>query len=199
MMALRQPQPNVEASLMTEAELMALGSDARVEVIDGAVVDLPLNGLQHHLIISNLTRALDIHAAAQKLGYVFPHGLLYVLDVSARGVKGAQVPDVSFVRAERWPAGLDLARPFPGAPDLAVEVVSPGDEIGLLLYRVRRYLAHGTEQVWVVYPDPSELHQYRRDDATVVTYQRSEQLEPGALLPGFVLPLDAVFRLLGME
>jgi Uma2 family endonuclease len=196
-MALRQP--NTETPLMTEAELMALGEDARVEILDGEVVEMSPNGLQQHIIASNIQYLLHAHVVAHALGMVFPDGLLYMLDANASGVKGAQVPDVSFIRKGRLPADYDLRRPFPGAPDLAVEVVSPGDEVAVLLYRVRRYPAHGTEQVWVVYPEQAELHQYRREDARVITYQRGEQFEPGALLPGFVLPLDAVFKLPGME
>ena len=195
-MALRQP--HTEAKLLTEAELMALGSDAWVEVLDGRLVDRPPNGLLHQVIAANVLRALDVFVRAQDLGFVFPDGLLYLLDANARGVNGAQVPDVSFVRVGRLPADYDLRRPFPGAPDLAVEVVSPGDDIAVLLYRVRRYLAFGTEQVWVVYPEPGELHQYRHDDPAVVTYQRGDTLDAGALLPGFTLPLDAVFKLPGL-
>lgn len=192
-MALRQPR--TEAKLLTEAELMALGSDARVEVLDGEVIKMSPNGMQHQFVAANILRLLDAHVVTHDLGYIFPDGSLYLLDASARGVKGAQVPDVSFVRKGRFPADYDLRRPFPGAPDLAVEVVSPGDEVDVLLFRVRRYLAHGTEQVWIVYPEPGEVHQYRRDDPAVVTWQRGETLDAGALLPGFELPLDAIFRM----
>ncbi|MBL8147215.1 MAG: Uma2 family endonuclease [Anaerolineae bacterium] len=196
-MALRQPR--TEAKLLTEAELMALGSDARVEVLGGEVINMSPNGVQHHLIAVNVQRLLDAYVLENGLGFVFPDGLLYLLDANARGVKGAQVPDVSFVRAGRLPADFDMRRPFPGAPDLAVEVVSPGDDVSVLLYRVRRYLAFGTEQVWVVYPDAGEVHQYLREDASVRTWQPGETLDAGALLPGFALPLDAVFKLPGME
>lgn len=195
-MALRQPRS--EAKLLTEAELMALGSDARVEVLDGEVIEMSPNGVEHQILAANIQRALDAYVVQHSLGYVFADGLLYLLDATAKGVKGAQVPDVSFVRKGRFPADFNLRRPFPGAPDLAVEVVSPGDDVAVLLYRVRRYLAFGTEQVWVVYPEPGELHQYLRDDPRVLTWQRGETLDAGALLPGFTLPLDAVFQLPGL-
>lgn len=192
-MALRQPQ--VEPKLLTEAELMALGGDTRVEVLDGEVIRMSPNGMQHQFIAVNILRLLDAYLLTHDLGYVFADSTFYLLDASARGVKGAQVPGVSFVRKGRFPAGFDLRRPFPGAPDLAVEVVSPGDEVAVLLDRVRRYLAHGTDQVWVVYPDQGELHQYRRDDPSVITWQRGQTLDAGALLPGFAVPLEAVFTL----
>ena len=178
---------------------MALGEDARVEVLDGEVIEMSPNGMQHQFIAANILRLLDAHITAHGLGYIFPDGTLYLLDANARGVKGAQVPDVSFLRTSRLTADFDIRRPFPGAPDLAVEVVSPGDDVAVLLYRVRRYLAFGTEQVWVVYPEPGEIHQYQRDDPRVLTWQRGDTLEAGALLPGFTLPVDAVFRMPGME
>lgn len=181
--------------LMTEAELMGLGSDARVEVIDGEIVEMAPNGMLHLFVGGNVYDALKPFAVQYGLGYVFSDGLLCILDKTQRGIKGAQVPDVTFIRKGRIPKDFNLARPFQGAPDLAVEVVSPGDDGNVLLKRVRKYLQFGTEQVWVIYPEEREVHQYRRGSDMIQVCKDGGQMDVEALFPGLVLTLEAIFKL----
>jgi Uma2 family endonuclease len=181
--------------LITEAELMALDEDARVEVIDGTIIEMSPNGILHLFVGGNIYDVLKPFVTNNGLGYVFSDGLLCILDSTQRGIKGAQVPDVCFIRKGRIPADFDLSRPFQGAPDLAVEVVSPGDDGNLLLKRVRKYLEFGTEQVWVIYPEERELHQYRRGSDMIQVYKDAGQVDAEALFPGLVLTLEAIFKL----
>jgi Uma2 family endonuclease len=182
--------------MITLDDLMKLGSDARVEVINGELVDMsPVGGL-HHIIVGNINRILDAYVLAHETGAVFVDGLLYLMHSDRRGLTGAYVPDVSFLRKESIPADWDISTPFPGAPDLAVEVMSPGDSATLALEKVRGYLQAGTEQVWVVYPQQRELHQYRRSDAdTVRVYREGERIDAEAIFPGIELSADVVFKL----
>lgn len=181
--------------LMTEAELMALGSDARVEVIDGEIVEMAPNGMLHHSALANIQRILDNYVVAHSTGLVFPDGLLCILDTTQRGIKGAQVPDVTFIRKGRIPKNFNLSRPFQGALDLAVEVISPGDDAAVLLKRVRKYLEFGTEQVWVLHLEEREVHQYRRGSDMIQVYKESGQMDVEALFPGLALTLEDIFRL----
>lgn len=181
--------------LITEAEFMALGSDARVEVIDGEIVEMSPNGVLHLFLGKNVYDLVNPFVVANNLGYVFSDGLLCVLDSTQRGIKGAQVPDVTFIRKGSIPKKFDLSRPFPGAPDLAVEVISPGDDAAVLLKRVRKYLEFGTEQVWVLHPDEHEVHQYRRGIDMIQVYKDAGQIDTEALFPGLVLMVEDIFRL----
>ncbi len=55
---------------------------------------------------------------------------------------------------------------FPGAPLLAVEVVSPSNTASDLHLKVRQYFEAGAREVWLVYPDTQTLYVYsaeRRD------------------------------------
>lgn len=186
----------VSQRLYTEDELMALGSDARIEVIDGEIVQMSPVGGRHHFIGGNIYRVLDRHVMERDLGHVFMDGLLFLLRKEGRGIKGAQVPDVAFVRKTDIPANWNIDKPFPGAPTLAVEVMSPDDKTEEVLTHVRRYLEAGTEQVWVVYPKEQELHQYVRGlPDQVRVYQGDDTLDGGDLLPGFVLKMQDVFTL----
>lgn len=181
--------------LMTEAELMALDEDARVEVIDGEIVEMSPNGLLHRFIGGNIYSVLHPFVVQHGLGYVFSDGLLCILDKTQRSIKGAQVPDVCFIRKGRIPKDFNLSRLFQGAPDLAVEVVSPGDDVNKLLKRVRKYLEFGTEQVWVIYPEEREVHQYRRGSDMIQVYKDAGQIDVEALFPGLILTLESIFKL----
>jgi Uma2 family endonuclease len=102
-----------------------------------------------------------------------------------------RIPDVSFLRRERAVAG-NLDEWFVGAPDLAIEVASPGDTPPDLLRRVSQYLKAGSRVVWVVYPTAREVHVFEASGAVRVL-RSGESLEAPELLPGFSLPLDELF------
>ncbi len=184
----------VAEKLYTVEALMALGSDARIEVIEGEIVEMsPVGGL-HHFIGGNIYRALDRYAQETNYGYAFMDGLLYLLHKEGPGIRGAQVPDVSFIRAADMITDWKIEQPYPGAPTMAVEVMSPDDKIEEVLRRVRRYLQAGTEQVWVVFPYDKELHQYPRETpSTVRIYREGDTLDGGGLLPDFTLIVKDIF------
>jgi Uma2 family endonuclease len=184
-----------QEKFVTEAELMALDEDDSVEIIDGEIVEMAPNGILHLFVGGNVYDVVKPFVVQNGLGYVFSDGLLCILDKRQRGIKGAQVPDVCFIRKGRIPKDFDISRPFPGAPDLAVEVVSPGDDVNKLLKRVRKYLEFGTEQVWVIYPEIREVHQYRRGSDMIQVYKDAEQMDVEALFPGLVLTLEEIFKL----
>ena len=182
---------------ITEDELMALGSDAQVEIINGELVEMsPVGGL-HHFIARNIQRILDQYAMTNDTGEVIFDGLIFLLHKEGPGLKGAQVPDVSYIRNEHIPPDWVIERPFPGAPDLAVEVMSPDDKAEIVLLKTRKYLEAGTEQVWVVYPESRELHQYLRGAAAdmVHVYRQDDTVDVAALFPGLTLHMVDIFRL----
>ncbi len=185
---------SIERTAVTLEDLMKLG-DARVEVINGVVVEMaPVGGL-HHIFGGNLHDPLKAFVNERELGAVFFDGLLYLMHEKDRYLRGSFVPDVSFIRRENIPANWNLSLPFPGSPDLAVEVISPSEIAEDIQTKIRLYLDKGTEQVWIVYPSTRELHQYRRGEQTVRIYSGSEQIDTESLFPGLVLTLETIFKL----
>src|SRR5690606_113688 len=184
----------VEAKYVTEEELLALGSDARVEVVNGEIVEMSPSGEEeHHDIAGNIHDLLKQFVKQHRLGRVYMDGLIYILSESEQGLKGARVPDVSFIRKGTLAKDRDRRKPIHAAPTLAVEVMSPDDDPDDMLIKVREYLAAGTEQVWVVYPRPKEVHQYKRNEATVTTYRLDDTLTADDLFPGLKIALSVVF------
>ena len=191
-------QPEVKT--ITEAELMALGSKARVEVVDGEIVEMAPVGIRHQFVGGNFYNPLQVFVKQHDLGFVFYDGLIYLLDQTEKHLRGARVPDVSFVRKGMIPKGWNIDRPFPGAPTLAIEIVSPDDDAEDLLKRTRDYLRAGSEQVWIAYPSEREVHQHRRGADTVRVYTRdTDALDVEGLCPGLTLTLGAIFTLPELE
>jgi len=100
-------------------------------------------------------------------------------------------PDVGFIRRERAPQRLSQGY-VPFAPDLAVEVVSPGNRAGEMHERVRDFLRFGTALVWEVHPTTQTVIVHTADDAH--TIESDGILDGGAVLPGFSLPIAQCFN-----
>jgi Uma2 family endonuclease len=101
-------------------------------------------------------------------------------------------PDVSVLRLERAKA----TKPddyFRGAPELAVEVVSPSETALTLNHKIKALLAAGSLAVWVIYPDSSEVRVYL-PDGTSFTRGLADTLSAPELLPGWELPVARLFE-----
>ncbi len=178
-------------------DLLELGSDARVEVVNGEVVEMAAAGILHQIVVGNFFRILKLYVTEHEDGAMFTGGLTYLMNSDPRSLKDSLVPDVSFIRAEHIPVDFDITRPHTGVPDLAIEVVSPNDKASEVLEKIGIYLDKGTEQVWVAYPGSQSLHQYRRGSATVQLYQKPEEaIDASAFFPGIEgLTVAAILRL----
>jgi Uma2 family endonuclease len=107
--------------------------------------------------------------------------------------KSVRAPDAAFVTRERAERFADREKYFEGAPDLAAEVVSPGDSGREVAEKVGDYLAAGTRLVWVIDPRRRTVTVHR-PGADPQTLGPDDLLEGGDLLPGFALPVS---RLVG--
>jgi Uma2 family endonuclease len=130
-----------------------------------------------------------------KSGLVFTDSLLYVLFAEEDSVRIARVPDASYIRKADIPTDWDFERPYPGAPTLAVEVMSPDDQFEDVVQKVGDYFMAGTAQVWVVLPRQKAIYRYRQGQSVVETYRAGETMDASELFPGLALALDEVFRL----
>ena len=174
---------------MTESDLMSLDDDScRHELVAGVIVAEPFPTHDHDRTFRRVLRLLGDFAESHELGEVFGE-TGYVLARDPDTVRG---PDVSFISRERL-RGFDGARLFSGAPDLAVEILSPSNRRGEMHAKVADYLAAGARLVWVVDPKRNSVTTYR----TLLAPRRVElgqTLDGEDVLPGFVVPLEAIFE-----
>jgi Uma2 family endonuclease len=189
---------------ITLDELMRLDAlHYRVEVVNGEVrIDDGFGaqgehmspGLLHVFVGSNLYDILRPFALKNRLGYVFGDGLIYLLDSAAPGIENSRIPDVSFIRRARILEVNDFSRPFVGAPDLAVEVVSPSETAEEVTEKIEDYLNFGCEQIWAVYFNRRSLYQYFQT-GEIRRYHGDELVDVSALFPGLTLKLSDLFML----
>jgi Uma2 family endonuclease len=182
-------------TIITEADLFRLAAnDRRFEIVNGEVVDMHPVGLRHSVVAGNIHDILKAYARQHKLGSVHMDSLIYVLqERSETGIRKTRVPDTSFIRKGRLPRDFDRSRPFPGAPDLAVEVVSPDEGADELMAKMKDYFEAGTEQVWVLFPEYNQLYQYIGEPSNVTGYTDRDTLDAGALFPGLTIAVSELF------
>lgn len=102
-------------------------------------------------------------------------------------------PDVAFISYDRIPEGADPATPMPDwVPNLAVEVLSPGNTRGEMERKRREYFEAGVELVWYVDPRKRTVRVYTSyDEFTTLT--EADELDGGSVLPGFRLSIREWF------
>jgi Uma2 family endonuclease len=101
-------------------------------------------------------------------------------------------PDVSFIRREEFER-LGMTKKFwPGAPDLAVEVMSPGDSVRGTDEKARAWLSYGTRMVWVVNPKQRMVSVYR-PDVDIVFLTENNVVEGHEVVPGFRCYVSEIF------
>jgi Uma2 family endonuclease len=140
----------INEKLMTADDLLNLPDDGmRHELVRGELRTMPPTGLDHAERENVFGTSLRIFVRAQRLGRV------YVGDPGFRLTRDpdtVRAPDVAFIRSERLPEGRSPRGYFDGAPDLAVEVVSPTDRYGDVADNVAEWIDYGALMVFVVNP-----------------------------------------------
>jgi Uma2 family endonuclease len=175
---------------MTAEELLQLPDDGmRHELIYGELTTMSPGGWQHGVVANRCGRSLGNHVEPRGLGQVCGAETGFVL---ARNPDLVRAPDAAFVRQERVAASGRVSGFWPGAPDLAVEVVSPSDRPAEVEEKVRTWLAHGTRLVIVVYPD-EERARAHRPGPPPRDYHPGDTLDGGDVLPDWRLPLGELF------
>ncbi|MFQ5899545.1 MAG: Uma2 family endonuclease [Candidatus Methylomirabilia bacterium] len=106
---------------------------------------------------------------------------------------GAGAPDVAFVSSHRLPRGQLPQGFLQGAPDLAVEVLSPTDSPLEIQQKVRDYIEARARLVSVVAPQAKTVTVYRADGSARLLREH-ERLEGEDVLPGLTIPLTEVFQ-----
>ncbi len=185
-------QTEISQKVWTEEELQSLPEDGFIhEVVNGELVMSPKNNFQHEFICSRLLFALETFNRKNRLGV----GL-----GSSAGFRmfnrNCRAPDVSFIpkaRLERIHFSPTAKKFFPGAPDLAVEILSPNNTRAEMDERLRDFFGSGTQIAWIINPDTQSAEVCRS-----LTQRRL--IGPGGgldgehLLPGFRYSINDLFK-----
>jgi Uma2 family endonuclease len=177
---------------LTNADLEAMPEDGnRYEVIDGELYVSSAPSFLHQTILLNIAAAFLDYLRAHPIGRVAP-GVGVVFD-DYNGV----IPDLVFATKERMSKTLIGGR-FHAAPDIAIEILSPGSSNERRDRHVKRslYAARGVGEYWIVDPENRSVEVHRRDEAGELIFEKSLQriddLTCG-ILPGFSVRVEALF------
>jgi Uma2 family endonuclease len=157
----------------------------RLELEDGVIVEMAESKPINTVTAGRILYFFNAWVMPRNLGYVT--GADGGFKLASRRVR---IPDVGFISKERMPA---LPERFEIAPDLAVEVVSPDEDV---FKKVREYIAAGTRIVWTVYPDERTVYVFRPADEGELRVQMfgpDDTLDAGDVLQGFTLSVREIF------
>ena len=175
---------------MTAEELWRLPDDGmRHELIYGELKTMSPSGSEHGWLAMRLGAGLHGFVERHRLGRVYAAETGFWL---ARNPDLVRAPDAAFVCQERLAAAGETTGYFPGAPDLAVEVVSPNDRSAEIEEKVATWLAYGTRLVIVVYPR-TRTARVHRPGQPPHDLGEGDSLDGADVLPGWALPLRELF------
>ncbi len=180
----------VNTQLMTAEELLRLPRGTwRYELVNGKLRRMAPSGFTHGTVAAEIGARLTTFVREQGLGQVCAAETGFFL---RRDPDTVRAPDAAFVST----ATLERASPaggfFPGAPDLAIEVISPSDTHTNVEEKVAEWLAAGTKVVVVLDPR-RKATRICRPGGEVLTLGPADTLSVADLLPGWLVPLSEIF------
>lgn len=162
---------------------------SRIELLEGEVFMSPAPMPSHQIILRNLTRLLDRYVAANNLGEVLfaPVGVRLAEDVVVQ-------PDLLFISQAKT-AELIGEQNIEGAPDLVVEILSPGTAHHDRHNKLLLYARYGVAEYWIVDPENKALELYVLDGETYRVsgiYLAGDTVATGQFVPAQI-QIDAIF------
>lgn len=186
----------VQERFYTVHDLMNMPDDGnRYELDEGELIIMPPPGFAHARLSAQFLILLGVFVKANDLGIVIGSDGGYLLYRNpSTGRETVRIPDVSFIsKTNRSAQGDDQI--YAGAPDLAIEVISPSETHKMIQHKLRNYFRYGVKVVWLVYPLTRQIDVYTSLEEAV-TFDGDSVLSGGELLPGFTLNLRDLFAVL---
>jgi Uma2 family endonuclease len=175
-------------SITTASQLLTATDLGRCELVRGVLIMMSPAGFEHGAIAIALGAKIQNFVDARGLGVVTGAETGFYIE---RDPDTVRAPDVGFVSRDRMPP-RPIRGFFPGAPDLAVEVLSPDDSASEVLDKTQQWLAAGARAVWLVDPRKRTVSVYTVDGPLVV-HAVGADLPGEPVLPGFRLSVAEIF------
>lgn len=176
---------------MTAEDFLDMPDDGfRYELIMGELVKMPHPGQYHAEIGSIVDGSLGPHVRGARIGKVYTeYG--YILSF---GPDTVRAPDLSFISRERLDATGETQGYWRGAPDLAIEIISPTDRYGDVADKVQDWLDAGALMVVVINPRNRTVEVHRSNgDVEILT--EGDTLDGAGVVPGWKIAVSEIFDL----
>ncbi|MFQ5638899.1 MAG: Uma2 family endonuclease [bacterium] len=177
-------------NLMTAEELFEMGNSQRCELIKGEYIAMSPSGGTHGRLTNKMGRIIGNFIEEKNLGEGFGAETGFIL---SRNPDTVRAPDFAFIAKERLTLIDEFDQFLSIAPDLAVEVVSPGDLWTKIEKKIKDFLHAGVRLIWVINRSNKTIHVYHGfSDVRVLT--ESDHLTGEDVLPGFSIPVKRIFE-----
>jgi Uma2 family endonuclease len=184
-------EPIPEKKIWTDEEFMALPDDGhRYELVNGELIEMGNSGAKHGYVAIVLSSALFTVVLAKKLGAMFDSSTAFKMKSGNK-----RSPDISFVAKERLQGLEELPDGFlEGAPDLAIEILSPTNTIEEIHAKLVEYFENGAQLVWIIHPNERYILVYRCAQEPDRLLKSTDFLDGEELIPSFSLPVAELFQ-----
>ena len=179
--------PAKKVEVWTEKKLMQLPDDGNVYELVGGELAMSQAGFEHGDISAELLAELRLYVKTRQLGRVVGASTGFWMKTG-----NARSPDVSFISKERLQGRRPSKKFFQGAPDLAVEVVSPHDKWREVSKKISEYFDNGARLVWVVNPEDRTVLVYHSPQPDRIL-KAGDLLEGEQVVPGFSMSVADLF------
>ncbi len=168
--------------LYTAEDLLRLPDEGmRHELVGGEIKTMPLHGAEHGFVAGNIGSSMGNHVESGTLGRAYATGTGFKIESDPDTVRA---PDAAFVSRDRVEEAGLVKGFWPGAPDLALEVVSPGDTHAEVVEKSLAWLdAEPQRRIITVYRS--------REDIRILA--GDEVVDGADVVPGWRLPVAGVF------
>lgn len=177
-----------ETRRYTPEDLLAMPDGKSYELVDGRLAERP-TGAESSLVGGELYLRLAPFCKERDMGKVWPADNGYQCFPHAPGL--VRKPDVSFIRKGRLPGDVAPVGWVKIRPDLAVEVISPGDSVEELEEKLEDYQKAGVPLIWVIYPKRRKARVFRLAGPPEEVGEDGE-LSGEDIIPGFRCPLREI-------
>ena len=164
--------------------------DRQIELVEGEIIEMPKPTVGHGEIVIRLSTKIASYVDENDLGRVTGGDAGFVVRRSPAGRATVRGLDIAFISKAKALKPLPF-KLFELAPDLAVEVISPGNSADDIHDKVRELLKMGTPLIWIVHSRTRTVVVHT--SAGAVTYEESDTLLGGDVLPGFEVRVGDIF------
>lgn len=176
---------------MTADDLLRMPNDGfRYELVKGELRKMAPAGHEHGRVAVRFTWRLAQHVETNNLGAVYAAETGFLISTNPDTVRA---PDVAFVSRKRLEAVKRAEGYWPGAPDLAVEVVSPGDTYTEVEEKAIEWLEAGALMVLALNPRKRTVAVFRSLNDIVILNEASI-LDLDEIVPGFKVAVKDIFH-----
>jgi Uma2 family endonuclease len=186
-------------TIWSDREFMALADDGnRYEIINGELINMGNSGMEHGNIGIFLGGLIEIFVRQHNLGVTCDSSTAFKLKAENKRFSSRCVPppDISFVSKERLVGLKRLPKGFfEGAPDLVVEIISPGNTFEEIQNKIEEYFESGTKLLWVIHPDGKYVLVYHSPQPELLL-RSNDVLSGEEIILNFQILVGDLFRTL---